>query len=174
MKLPKAARLLLLALLLATMPVTAAEAPASEQSIRQLMEVTQARQLLDSSLAQVDQVMQSSMQQALAGTELNAEQQKALAEMRRRVIALLKDEMKWETLEPMFVEIYRGSLSQTDVDGMLVFYRTETGQAVINKMPLVMQNTMTAMQTRMAAMAPKLQQLQAETVEQMKAAAAKE
>lgn len=173
MKLPKAARPLLLAILLATQPVMAAEVPASEQSIRQLMEVTQARQLLDSSLAQIDQVMQKSMQQALAGNELNAEQQRAMTDMRSRVVALFKDEMKWETLEPMFVEIYRNSLSQKDVDGMLAFYRTETGQAVINKMPLVMQNTMTAMQARMAAMGPRLQQLQAETVEQMKATAKK-
>lgn len=171
MKLLHAAALLFL---FAIQPVMAAEAPASDQSIRQLMEVTRTRQLLDSSLGQIDQVMQKSMQQAMAGTELNAEQEKAIADMRGKIVTLLKDEMKWETLEPMFVEIYRNSLSQKDVDGMLAFYRTETGQAVINKMPLVMQNTMAAMQARMAALAPKLQQLQADTIEQMKAASAKE
>ena len=177
MKLPKATRPLLsavlLAILLATQPAMAAETPASEASIRQLMEVTHSRQMLDGSLAQIDQVMQQSMQQALAGTELNSEQQKIMAGMRRRVVALLRDEMKWETLEPMFVEVYRNSLSQKDVDGMLAFYRTDAGQAVINKMPLVMQNTMTAMQARMAAMAPRLQELQSETIEQLKAAANK-
>jgi hypothetical protein len=169
MKLLKAALLFLLAI----QPAMAAETPASDQSIRELMEVTRSRQMLDATLAQVDQVMQQSMQQAVAGTELNAEQQKVMADMRGRIVALFKNEMKWETLEPMFVEIYRKSLSQGDVDGMLAFYRTETGQAVINKMPLVMQNTMVAMQARMASMTPKLQELQADAVERMKAASEK-
>ena len=51
------------------------------------------------------------------------------------------------------------------IQGMLAFYRTPAGQAVIEKMPLVMQNTMQAVQERMGAMMPAMQKMIAEEME---------
>ena len=65
--------------------------------------------------------------------------------------------------------IYRNTFSQAEVDGMLGFYRSPAGQAVIAKMPLVMQNTMQSMQGRMAVMMPRIQELQRDTVARLRA-----
>jgi len=66
-------------------------------------------------------------------------------------------------------EIYRKSFSQSEIDGMLKFYKTPAGKAVIAKMPVVMQNTMQVMQGEMAEMVPKMQQLMADTASQIQA-----
>ena len=66
-------------------------------------------------------------------------------------------------------EIYRKSFSQSEMDGMLKFYKSPAGKAVIAKMPVVMQNTMQVMQGEMAEMMPKIQQLIADTTSQMQA-----
>jgi len=50
---------------------------------------------------------------------------------------LVKEELNWATFEPMMVEVYRNTFSQHEVDGMLTFYRSEAGQAVIAKLPTV-------------------------------------
>lgn len=154
-------------------PAIAAEPPASEASVRELLTITQSQKLLDGTMGQVDAMMQRSMKQALAGQTLTADQQRIMDNMRTKMIALFREDMKWETLEPMFIDIYKQSFSQKEVDGMLDFYKSEPGQAVIAKMPLVMQNTMQAMQGRMAVMLPKLQRLQQDAIAELKASRAK-
>jgi hypothetical protein len=56
---------------------------------------------------------------------------------------------------------------------MLRFYKSETGQAVIAKMPIVMQNSMQAMQGRLGALMPRLQQLQRKAIDDLKASQSK-
>jgi hypothetical protein len=56
---------------------------------------------------------------------------------------------------------------------MLAFYKTPAGQAMINKMPLVMQNVMSEMKDLVGPMQQKLQQIQRETLQEMKDATAK-
>jgi len=154
-------------------PAIAAEAPASETSVRELLTITQSQKLVDGTMGQVDAMMQRSMKQALAGQTLTADQQRIMDNMRTKMIALFREDMKWETLEPMFIDVYKQSFTQKEVDGMLDFYKSEPGQAVIAKMPLVMQNTMQAMQGRMAVLLPKLQQLQQDAIAELKASRAK-
>ena len=87
-------------------PAIAAEPPASEASVRELLAITQSRKLVDSTMGQVDAMMQRSMKQALAGQPtLTADQQTIMDRMRTQMIALIREDMKWETLEPMFVDI---------------------------------------------------------------------
>lgn len=166
-------RYIVLLACLALSPAIAAEPPASEASVRELLSVTQSKKLVDSTMGQIDAMMQNSMKQALGAQPLTADQQRGMDTMRTKMIALLREDMKWETLEPMFVDIYKQSFTQKEVDGMLDFYRSESGQAVIAKMPVVMQHTMQAMQGRMATMLPKIQQLQREAIAEFKASQTK-
>ncbi|KRA40093.1 DUF2059 domain-containing protein [Pseudoxanthomonas sp. Root630] len=136
-------------------------APASEASVRALLEVTKTREMLDQVYDQVDTMYADSMRQAFGGT-LTADQQARVDRLSTRMMALMKQELSWDVLAPMYMDIYRKSFSEGEVQEMLAFYRTPGGQAVINKMPLVMQHTMQAMQERMGALMPAMQQLLAE------------
>ena len=66
--------------------------------------------------------------------------------------AMFKEELSWKVLEPMFLKIYRESLTQYEVDGMVDFYKSDAGKALALKMPLIMQKTMQSMQERMMVM----------------------
>lgn len=153
---------------LAAFPALAADAPASDASIKRLIEITNSKKMLDGVMSQMDAMMKPSMQQALAGQKMTAEQETVLLEMQKELTTLLKNEMTWETLEPMFLEIYKKSFTQKEIDGMLSFYQSPAGQAVIKKMPLVMQMTMQMMESRMAVLIPKLEKISAESVEKLK------
>lgn len=148
---------------------TPADKPASEASIRELIEITQVKKLLDNMSGQIDSAMQASMKQALAGQSLSPEQQKVMDEMRGKMVKLVSDSLKWDQLETVFIDIYTKTFTQREVEGMLSFYKTDAGKALIVKMPLVMQNSMQTMQSQMATLMPKIQQLQQETMEKMKA-----
>lgn len=62
----------------------------------------------------------------------------------------------------MYLRIYRKSLSQSEVDGMVAFYETPAGKAVINKLPVIMQNTMAEVGQMMGPMMQRAEQMQKE------------
>jgi hypothetical protein len=160
-------------LALAALQCALADEKPSEDSLRELIAVTGGKKLVDGVFGQVDAMMQKSTQEALAGRQVTADQQRILDDMRAKALALFKDTVGWETLEPMIIEIYAKTFTQQEIDGMLKFYKSESGQAVIAKLPLVMQHSMTLMQNRMQVLMPKLQELQQETVAELSAAASK-
>ena len=165
---------LLLALMLSLCTANAAyaadEPPASEASIRKLLEATESRKMLEGMWEHVDASIEMTARQVLGDQKLTDEQQKQMDELRAKVVAIMRDEMSWEFMESMMIEVYTKTFTQQEVDGMLAFYATPAGRSLITKMPLVMQHTMQVMQQRMATVLPKLQQLQKDTLAQVKAA----
>ena len=148
-------------------------APPSEASVKQLLELAQAHKLADSVMGQMDGLMTQAIQQAIEGREVPAKVQKEIDKRQAEVGALMKELLDWKKLEPMYVRIYQKTFSQPEVDGMIAFYRTPAGQAVIAKMPAAMQNTMDEMQQMMAPVMQKMQRMQQDVVAEMKAASQK-
>lgn len=157
--------------LLLMRPAIAADGPPTQASVRELMQITQAQKLVESTRGQVDGMMQTSMNKALEGHPVTAAQQKILDDMRAKMMAVLGEELDWNTLEPIYVDIYTQSFTQREIDGMIAFYKSEPGRAVLAKMPLVMQKTMQAMQTRMTSMMPKIEKIRLDAITQLKAPA---
>jgi hypothetical protein len=108
------------------------------------------------------------MRHAFGGQALSEKQEKVLTEMSAKLDAMLKEELGADALEPMYVEIYRKALTQQEVDGMIAFYKTDAGRAVVAKMPTVAKQTMEVTLRRMQTLTPRVQQLQRDTLERMK------
>lgn len=155
--------------LLAAAPALAQDEPADEALIRELIEVTESAKLLDNVYAQVDGMMAQAMAEAVGGKTVSPEQQDLFDEMRERVVAIFRESMSWTIFEPMIIDIYRKSFTRKEAQGMLDFYRTDAGRAVIAKMPLVMQNTMAAIQENMRTMMPKIQEVQKDILTRLRA-----
>jgi len=102
--------------------------------------------------------------------QLNAEQQQILDDMSAELTALIKHEMSWESVRPLMVEVYRNTFSAREVDEMVKFYQSPTGQAVISKLPAAMAQAMQAMQQHVSTLTPKLAQLHRETLAALKRA----
>lgn len=147
-------KLLLLAALLGSLNTYAA--PASEESIERLLTVTRAESLIDSMYSGLEQVMRQGMNQAIQGKTLNADQQRALDALPAKFIAAMREEMSWQKMKPLYVQIYRDTFEQQEVDGLLVFYKSPTGEALLNKMPTVMQKTMALSQSLTESLLPKM------------------
>jgi hypothetical protein len=158
--------------LLATTPVLAADTPPSEESIHRLMTVTESHKVLDNALASFDSTVDMSIKQNLAGKQITPEMQAVIDEMRGKMVTVFKDALAWKDMEPIFIQVYQRSLTQEEVNGMIRFYESDAGKAVVRKLPLIMQNTTQLMQERMKAVFPKIAEIQKETMEKVKAAAA--
>lgn len=141
----------------------------SEQSIKQLLTVTDSRKLVDRMTGEMEGMMKGAMQQALKGQTISPKQQKIIDDMQSKTLAVLKQELNWDVLEPMYLKIYAESFTQEEIDGILAFYATPAGQALIQKMPSVMQKSTEEMQKRMASLMQKLQKIQQDAQTELKA-----
>ena len=164
----KAIRHALIILLFSSTAVMAA--PASEASIKQLLSVTQSQRLLDAMRSQVDVAINKATQQALKGNTPSASQQQAITNMKKKMVTLMQGELNWEKVEPVYVRIYKESFTEEEVAGMLAFYKTPAGQAVVTKMPVEMQKSLQEIQKMMAGLTPQIQKIQDEFMSEMTAA----
>lgn len=151
-------------------PPVAAEAQPTDESLSHLLEVLQARKLVEGMSARIDTMMESTMKKMLEGQPISPQQQQAIDAMRVKMVTLIKDDFSWDVMEPVYIKVYKETFSQSEIDGMIGFYTSPTGHAVVEKLPLAMQNAMSAVQERLAKrLIPKLQQMAQETAAQIKA-----
>ena len=162
---------ILLLLTVSCLAAQAADSIPSAASIDELLAVMNVQKMVDDMIPQVDGMMQGAMSTALKGHQLSPEEQKIIDRSRADAMAVMREELAWSKLEPLYVRIYQKSLTQDEVTGLIALYKTPAGQALINKMPVVMQNTMAEMQTMMAPMMERLQQSQQQLVAEIKSKA---
>jgi hypothetical protein len=118
--------------------------------------------------------MQQQFQQAmqdLPGADALTPAQKALTDdYMGRTMKLASDEMGWKSLEPEYTKIYAATYTEEEIDGILTFYKSPAGQAMLDKTPQLSAASMQIVQTKVAQLQPKIKAMQEEYMEQMKSA----
>ena len=142
--------------------------PPSEASIKQMLQVMQARKLVDSMIGQMDNLMLQTVAQVTQGRPIPPNVQKQIDQQRAEMMAMMKELLAWEKLEPLYVRVYQKTFTQEELDGMLAFYKTPVGASMLAKMPAVMQNTMEEVQSLMGPVMEKMQRMQKDIAAQMK------
>jgi hypothetical protein len=150
-------------------PAAANDAPASDESIQELLVITDAHKLIDTMKLQVQAMVRTSSKQAMQGQTMTPQKQAVLDRMQAKMEAALNEMLNWDSLQAMYLRTYRASFTQDELDGMMAFYRTPAGIAMIKKMPLVMQNVMGEMQSVMKPMQVKMREIQRETMQELQA-----
>jgi uncharacterized protein len=151
-------------------PVLAQDEKPSEESVRQIFELTHLGSLMESMAKQVEASSRTAMDQALAGRELSDEQRHMIEDLHARQQAAVHDFLNWKNLEPAIVSAYRDNFTQKEIDGLIDFYRTDTGKALIAKMPAVTHSMLQGLQPQMQQLMHRVMQMQDETVARIKAA----
>jgi hypothetical protein len=145
--------------LLLTLAFTAATAHANRptvESIKTLLEVTKAEALIDQAYASVEQFARQGITQETTGRKLTDEQRRVIERAPARIAEVVKSELSWEKMQPIYIAIYQEAFTQSEIDGLIDFYKGPVGQSFISKMPLVMNRSMQVMQSQMQMIMPKL------------------
>ena len=149
----------------------AADTPPTEESIREVFRETHIQGILGTALEQVKPNIRAQLERELGGKPLNERQRQIIEDSSQQRIALMQQALDWRLLEPKLIAAYREAFTQHDIDQMLVFYRSPTGQKAIAKQPQIMQQVGQFTMERVAAIAPQLQQLQRDMMQKVRAAA---
>jgi hypothetical protein len=158
----------LVLILMSAGAIAANNAPASDASIREMLELTNARQIIEGVKGQMGAMMNTAMQNATRGQTLTPERQAVIDRMSAKMSAVASDMLTWDALLPIYMRTYRDSFTQDEIDGVIKFYKSAAGQAYVKKLPLVMQNVMREMQGVMKPAQEKMMAIQRETMQELK------
>ena len=116
----------------------------SDAAIDELLEVMRLREQTSSMLDAMNQefAQNASMFAQKSGTAENAAVQQRMQAMQQQMGQILREEMAWEKVRPVYRQVYKESLTAEEVAGMLAFYRTPVGQSVLQKQPQITERAM--------------------------------
>ena len=163
-------RKLLISLCVVFWSAAANAAPPSDERIDGLLIAMRAEKTMEAVFANLDQTMHQSMVAATQGQTLSAEQQRVFVTTSSKFSQIIREEMSWAKMQPLYVQIYRESFTEEEIAGLLAFYTSPAGVAYIEKIPVVLQKSMVIMQARMAPMREKMKIAVQQAVEEAKAA----
>jgi hypothetical protein len=141
------------------LPVQAA--PPTDSSVDELLKCLQVDKLLAQGLTQMTDGMSRAMDQRLQATvgahELTPVQKAAIDKFRARFAKTIQDELAVGKVRAIYLQCYKETFSQDEVDGIIAFYKSPPGQAMSEKYPQVMQKAQTLMQAKIAPLSNQVQ-----------------
>jgi uncharacterized protein len=140
--------LLLIALLLA--PSLFAQTTKTAK-IEEIFRLTKVDQMQKQMMAQM-----SAMIRQQTAASLTPDQQKNASEMGQRMMEFITQKMSWDVMKPDFIKLYDDTYTEDEISGILLFYQSAPGQAMLAKSPVLMTNTMALVQKRMTEIRPEL------------------
>ena len=134
-------------------------ARADEQSknakIEEMLQLTHAERMIAQVLDQMNNVITSQ----LAKTDVPAKDRQAQEEMQQKMMKMLANRLSWEKAKPAFIQIYAETFTESDIDGILAFYKSPAGQAMLDKMPQLVQKSMAVGQQLIGDTMPEIQRM---------------
>jgi uncharacterized protein len=162
-------RILPIWLLFCGCSVFANDAPPSDASLQELDTLSHREELYNNMKAQMDAMVASAMKEASENQASTPERAAILDRMHAKMLAVWDSGFNRQSLQMVMVRIYQATYTQDEVDGLIAFYKTPAGQALINKAPLLLQNTMNEMRAVMRPMVQQIAQIKRDGEQELKA-----
>jgi hypothetical protein len=136
------------------------DTPATKEDIQKYLDVTHSRQMM----AQMVDAMLKPMHQMIH-EQFEKDKDKLPADFESRMTKMMDDSIKsfpWDEMIDSMIPVYQKHLTRGDVNAMVAFYSTPTGQKLLREMPQIMaeamQNMMPMMRRQMEAMQQRMQE----------------
>jgi hypothetical protein len=168
---PASGKLFAIALCFAAVaPLAHADDASRKAKAAEMLQITKAAPAMQEQLANLRDRVDGMAKQQFGAPSLSTDQSALTAQYMKEVDGILKQEISWDELYPQIVQSYAESFTEPELDGIIAFYKTPAGQAVLSKTPDMVQKTNTLVTGRIKEMQPKLQALTESYAQKMKAA----
>ena len=133
------------------------------EKVEELMEVTQVESMMVSMYQQMDQMFVGMGQQL----GIKPSEEDIFDNFMLKISEVMKTEMSWQKMEGPMIDLYLKIYTEKEIDDMLIFYRSETGRSMIEKMPAVLSESVIISQEMMQSFMPKVMEFSQEMEEEL-------
>ena len=150
---------LTLSLGLICLPVLAHADDASKHAkVEQMLTVTKIDTISQQMLSNVPaQVRTMASRQVKVQAASSPEQKKIVSDYLDQLQTIAKDGAKWDLVHPKIVDLYMATFTEPELDGILAFYKTPAGQALVAKTPEISGKTVQILQGSLSGLEPQFQ-----------------
>lgn len=138
---------------------------ASKQAkIDEMLTLTHADRMIQQVFAQMQPMMAAQVKKM----DLPADATAAAQEMQQKLMDWLSSQLTWDKLKPAYEKIYGEVYTEDEITGIVNFYKSPAGQAMVSKTPELMQKSIGLMQELMGDLAPQIQKITEELAQKYK------
>jgi hypothetical protein len=149
-------------------PVGARADEASKQAkVKELFATMHMEHNLDRMRSAMEQQVEATAKNAPGTEAMTPEKKKAQQDFIDGSMKVVDENFGWSVLEAAYVKLYADTYTETELDGILAFYKSPAGQAMLVKTPELSAGVMQIVHGRMDDFQPKMQALQAQYVKAM-------
>jgi hypothetical protein len=160
---------MLLVVVMAVSPMARADEASKKVKVEQLFATMHMDRMMsqftDAMLTQVKHISETMP----GADQMTAAQKKMVSEYQDKMAALVTANVGWRAMEPEYVTLYASTFSEEEIDGIIAFYKSPAGQALLTKTPELTKGSMALVQTRMVDLQPQMKAMVDEMVQQMSA-----
>jgi uncharacterized protein len=139
------------------------------QSIDELMNLMNVDAMMDAMYAQMDQMFI----QMVKEMDLKESEKPIFEKYMLKISQIMRREMSWAKMKDPLIAIYMKHFSEKELNDLLVFYKSESGMKMIEKMPVIMQESMMISQSMLKEFIPKIREISNEMKDETKTARSK-
>ena len=97
--------------------------------------------------------------QQLFPTGMTPENKAKFEAFQQKVLQAVDAQIGWKALEPQYVQLYTQAYTEDELNGIVAFYKTPAGAAMIAKSPQLSVKSSDLVQSKMTAVQPQLKSL---------------
>ena len=150
----------------AATPARASETTKREK-LEQMFQMMQIQKTMDQVSAQQVAQARALIANMVPRQNASPEQQKDMNAFVDKILAISHEAINWQKLEPQYLDLYSQAYTEEEIDGILAFYRSPTGQAMLSKQPDLLAKSQAIAQTQVIAMLPQIRAAAIEFAQQM-------
>jgi len=140
-----------------------ANSSSHRQAAAELLEATQTSKTIDNYANQIEQ----SFSAIPTHPQMTTRQLELTRYHQQRILEVLKQNFNWNRIKEDFITVYTNVYSEKELKGLTHFYQSELGKAMLEKTPLLMQQSMQITQMHLQRIAPELQKMTEEMMAQL-------
>lgn len=147
------------------------DAPATKEDVQKYLDVMHSREMM----TQMVEAMSKPMHQMIHEQYMK-DKDKLPADFEARMNKMMDDTMKalpWDEMLQSMVPVYQKHLTKSDVDALVAFYGSPTGQKILRELPAItaeaMQSMMPMLRKQMNTMTERVQEQVAQMLKDSKA-----
>ena len=124
--------------------------------LHEMFQLAHIDQTMTQAFQQQAQQLPKLMQSMFPGAKITPEQQKDVDAFMGKIMGMVQTEASWPKLEPQFTEIYATTYSESEIDGLIAFYKSPTGQEMVAKQPELLTKSQAVTQNIMVNLQPQM------------------
>ena len=129
-------------------------------SVEKLLILMKQDQTIEQAFPQMKQLMQQQLQQM----NIPQEQSPIIEKYLNKMFDVMKEEMSWNKMRDDYIQVYMSVYTEKEIQELIAFYKTPIGQKMVEKMPLLLEQSMTISQKYAKNMIPKIQEITQEMI----------